>query len=240
MIIFLLTFASSRKVIDKNLQKLRQEYRKFRIDSLITLDASFFEIYNAIGEHLKVLEKPYVNVHELWLKNCKTFLKTNFDEDVSIMFNQICVNTGSLLQGARVMHLKGLEAFFSGSLMKSTAPMNYFDHLCDVIEDKMEDVWKVYSENPVCAETKMKELMPSFSPFVSVILNFTKITIESIPKQLEKSKIMHKIAFKYVENFTASLKHCLSEENINSCVRNLVSLNLKLKKVYKLMHCFTF
>lgn len=226
LILLTISLASAKRksVIDGNLQKLRQEYREFRLATKLQLDKSFFDVYSAIDSELLRLQKPFYKTLEMWSKTCSKFPLAVVDDEVEGKFKNMCKNGDSLLQNSLKIHHTGLNKFFSGDLTSLTPLLEFFDDLCDEIEIQIEEIWRFYTQkNSTCVAMMLDSFLSLFNPTVDEVTKLGKIATENVVKNcFVRSKNTVKMAIIEVEKVVDDINLCITVRDINSCVRKLV------------------
>lgn len=217
-------FAKKNFVVDKNLQKLRQEYRKFRIDKKILLDKSFFEIYNEIDKQLTEVQEPLERTYQIWSKSCSKFPIAVLDEETKKKFETFCANGLNLLANSLKIRQKALNTFFSGDLVSLSPPMYFFEDLCDEIEAQVDQIWGYYiHNNSSCVAIMFDSFLSLFSPVIDDVIKMGKNVKENVKKDFKNFQKTAKNTLKVVEKMVDKFDLCISVKDINSCMWKLVS-----------------
>lgn len=224
LIFFQVTFAKNRIIIDKNLYEFRQEYREYKWVAKILSDKSFFEIYNAVGIELKIIEKQMIKISNIWKTWTLKFDENALKSHAKNRYKMTKENVHGLFQGTSKIHQKGLNIIFSGDLTSTTPPMKYLDDLFDEIEVKVEDVWKYYLNNSACVAPMFKKFLPLFDPTVNKIIKLGKDSAKNIPiYYFKRCKSLSLESKNHVENLIDKMDKCVLSKDIDLCVIKVVS-----------------
>lgn len=242
LVLLTISLASAKKktVIDGNLQKLRQDYREFRLNTKLQLDKSFFDIYNAIDSELLKLQKPFLKSYEKWSKTCSKFPLAVVDDEIEGKFKSMCKNADNLLQNSLKIHQKGLNKFFAGDLTSLTPPLEFFEDLSDEIEIQIEEIWRFYvQKNSTCVAMMFDSFFSLFTPTIDEVIKLGKITAENVARNdFVKSGNAIKMAINEVEKVIDEISLCVSVKDINSCIRKLVKKLIKFSEISINFHHF--
>lgn len=218
-----LSSAKKKFVIDETLQKLRQDYRKFRTTKKLQLDKSFFEIYNAIGSELMMLQQPFEKNLKKWTRTCEKFPFAVLDDDVEKKLKDVCINGESLLQNTLKMQSKGLNTFFSGDLTSQTPPVAFLADLCSEIDTQVEEIWAFYiHNNSTCVAIMLKSFLPLFEQVIDEVIELGKNTKANVRKYFKKSESVVENAIDSVERVVEEINSCIKVRDTNECIRKLV------------------
>jgi hypothetical protein len=186
-------------------------------------DKSFFEVYNAVGVELKIIEKNMKDISVIWEKWSLKFNKTCLKPLANDRMNMVNENVNGLLRSASKIYQKGLNELFSGELTTPSPPMEFLDELYDEIEFHIEDVWEFYSNNSKCVAPMFKNFLPLFDPVVEEVIKLGKITKQNVMKKYFKNS--QNISFgakNYVELFIEKMDKCARTKDVDTCVIRVV------------------
>lgn len=210
-------------LIDRNVQAFRQSYRNFQKVSLITVDRSFFAVYNKLNSSIFKVVEPFRKNRIKWNKLCKSFMDEGFDNKTSTHIQKLCDSGRMLIKQLLAERERALGLMFEGDLMSDTASGAAVKRLFDRMEDRMQEMWNIYASNLTCVGKFIKNYLPAFEPIIDNFCYFNNKTSESLNRVFYNSRTRTDNANRRMMSFISKLETCLYSKSMKACILRGVS-----------------
>lgn len=209
--------------IDSSVQNFRLEYRRFRAQSLKSIDRSFFNVYDSLNSKVYKIVKPYERLQVKWLEMRDKVLATTLDLKTLLDFNSTCNNISALFTNLIIEHEESLLLIFPGGLASPTPSEKFALSVFDVMEKQMEDIWKIYVKNISCVGSHLKSYLPSFEPVIDNICYENNQTALMMSRMFWKATKISSTSIKQLSVFIKKIQNCLTDKTFRSCIFDTVS-----------------
>lgn len=233
---FLILFAGVSSVLPQNvidgfLVKFRHTYVIYKTEALQDLDTSFFRAYSELKSALRKVIDPILKIDSSLTKACASFPSWKLQNSTSARLNNTCRILGNLFDQTSQTLQNGLIAFYPGLLGMPTSSEKKGEEIFYAVEENLNLLASLYSADPKCVTLQLKDHPKCYKPSINSALAASKRTVDNSATLFHEARHATNRAEEYFTSFIAELKGCGQMMNSTSCVKKLVIVFRKLKKL---------
>ena len=249
ILIFLLrTYNTSAKisfVFDTTMQKYREKILTYQSDATISLDKSFFKLYNTVDSILndEILE-PYDLLNKAFLNACENFPFFSLENYAARRLTNICDEFKRFEKHLRIVAEPIISTYYP--YIENLSAPTFFELIAEDYFDEMkkhlEYVVPIYNQNPICVANLFDEFFDIYQIPINKMIESNKKTTLMLLKATKKPLQFIKNGIAKLHGVKNKMIVCSQEKIIDTfgCVSGFVDFDCKKRKslcgpVYKTM-----